>query len=67
VSAEQNLKAVSGARARSLSPHEYARIEREADKAAREGSTRNDACPYPFGSDEGVHWTACFLLKGGKL
>lgn len=67
MSVDQQLQSASGAKVGALSPHEYARIESEADKAAREGFTRNDACPYPFGSVEGVHWTACFLLKGGKL
>lgn len=43
------------------------RIELEANRAARDGFTRNEACPYPFGDAEGKHWTACFLLKGGKL
>lgn len=43
------------------------RIELDANRAARDGSTRNDACPWPYFSAEGRHWTACFLLNGGKL
>lgn len=43
------------------------RIELEANRAARDCFTRNEACAYPYLSAEGQHWTACFLLKGGKL
>jgi len=43
------------------------RIELDANRAARDGFTRNDACPWPFGDLEELHWTTCFLLKGGKL
>lgn len=43
------------------------RIELDANRAARDGFTRNDACPWPFGGPEEIHWTTCFLLKGGRL
>lgn len=43
------------------------RIELDANRAARDGFTRNDACPWPFGDLEELHWTTCFLLKGGRL
>jgi hypothetical protein len=29
--------------------------------------TRRDACPWPYDTDAGQHWTAVFLLAGGSL
>lgn len=52
---------------RVLSTEEKERIAAQAERAATECFTRNDGCPYPFGDLEEKHWTACFLLKGGKL
>jgi len=52
---------------RILSSDEKERIAAQAERAAAECFTRNEGCPYPFGDLEEKHWTACFLLKGGKL
>lgn len=43
------------------------RIELEAKRAAKDGLPRGDACPWPYHTQEGQHWTAVFLLAGGKL
>lgn len=40
-----------------------ARIEQEAQAAAREGLTLAEACPYPFDTEEGRHFTAVYLLQ----
>lgn len=45
---------------------EKAKIETAAKRAAAAGKTPNDACPYPFATDEGMHWMAVFILAGGK-
>ena len=37
-------------------------IERQATKAAHAGQSINDACPYPFCSDAGLHFKAVYLL-----
>ena len=37
-------------------------IEREARAAAAARTPINDACPYPFGSDEANHFKAVYLL-----
>lgn len=37
-------------------------IERQAQDAARAGRSLNDACPYPFASEAGVHFKAVYLL-----
>lgn len=63
----QDLHPVAEPEARCLSARERAQIERQASQAARDGFTRNEACPWPFGDPEEIHWTACFLLKGGKV
>lgn len=39
-----------------------ARIEREARDAVARGESINDACPYPFGTAEALHFTAVYLL-----
>lgn len=36
-------------------------IEREAAEAARKGQSLNDSCPYPFRSDAGRYFKACYL------
>lgn len=64
--------AACGARAdqdgsRVLTSCEKAAIEASVDRALKECFTRNDGCNYPFGSLEERHWTACFVMKGGKL
>lgn len=38
-----------------------ARIEREAQQAAREGMTLRDACPYPWHSEPAHYFTEVFL------
>lgn len=43
-----------------------AKIEAEATRAATDGKTPNEACPYPFATDEGMHWMAVFILAGGQ-
>lgn len=45
---------------------EKAKIEADAKRAAESGKTPNEACPYPFATDEGMHWMAVFILAGGK-
>jgi hypothetical protein len=37
-------------------------IEQQARNAAAAGQSLNDACPYPFNSDAGRHFTAIYLL-----
>ena len=37
-------------------------VEAEAREAAQNGTTMNDACPYPFSSEAGVHFKAVYLL-----
>lgn len=39
-----------------------ATIERQASEAARSGQSLNDACPYPFASEAGMHFKAVYLL-----
>jgi hypothetical protein len=39
------------------------RIEAEARKAAAEGKTPAEACPYPFHSEEALHWMAVWMLS----
>lgn len=39
-----------------------ATIERQATEAARKGQSLDDACPYPFASEAGVHFKAVYLL-----
>ena len=43
-----------------LSPK--AQVEAEAREAYHAGRTANDACPYPFHTDAGLHWLATFYL-----
>lgn len=37
-------------------------IEREARAAAQAGKSLNDACPYPFHSPAGMHFSAVYLV-----
>lgn len=37
-------------------------IEQQAHEAVRKGKSLNDACPYPFTSEAGHHFTATFLI-----
>lgn len=37
-------------------------IERQATEAAQKGLSLNDACPYPFCSEAGMHFKAVYLL-----
>lgn len=52
---------------RVIAPTTKQRIEQEARRAASDGNTRRDACAYAYSTPEGQHWTAVFLLAGGKL
>lgn len=38
-------------------------IERQATEAAHKGQSINDACPYPFCSEAGMHFKAVYLLE----
>lgn len=42
-------------------------IQREAREAAAAGVVLKDACPYIFGTEAEKHFTAIFLLHGGRL
>ena len=42
-------------------------IERSAKRAAWDGNTRADACPYVYDTPEGAHWWAAFVLAGGLI
>ena len=37
-------------------------IEADARAAATLGLSIKDACRWPFGSAEALHWIACYLL-----
>jgi hypothetical protein len=37
-------------------------IEREARDAAARGLSLDEACPYPFGTDQADHFKAVYLL-----
>lgn len=37
-------------------------IEKQATEAAQKGQSLNDACPYPFTSEAGMHFKAVYLL-----
>ena len=37
-------------------------IEKQATEAAHAGQSLNDACPYPFTSEAGMHFKAVYLL-----
>lgn len=39
-----------------------ATIEHQATEAARKGQSLDDACPYPFASEAGMHFKAVYLL-----
>lgn len=45
-----------------VSPQVRERVETLAIAAANERVPREDACPYPFNSDEGMHFTAVYLV-----
>lgn len=42
------------------------RIEDEAQVAYERGDAHLD-CPYQFGSEEGLHWMACWIIEGGTI
>lgn len=42
-------------------------IERQAVEAARKGLSLDDACPYPFTTDAGMHFKAVYLLALPKV
>jgi len=46
-----------------VSPEKKACIEADASRAAKAGLTYQDACPYPFRTQEGLHWLACYTLS----
>lgn len=37
-------------------------IEADAIKAAKEGKTPNEACPWPFGTPEALQWLAAWSI-----
>lgn len=41
-------------------------IATEATAAARTGKSIVDALPYPYGSEEAMHWIAIWMLEYGK-
>jgi len=43
-----------------------ATIEKKATEAAQKGLSLNDACPYPFASEAGIHFKAVYLLAVPK-
>lgn len=50
-----------------LTEERMAVIKAEAEAAADQCFTRNDACPYAFKSKAGVYWTQCYEERGGRL
>lgn len=42
-------------------------IKAEAQAAADQCSTRNDACRYAFNTRAGRYWLECFEERGGRL
>lgn len=36
-------------------------IKKEAIQAAQAGYTPNEACHYPFSSNEGRYWITCYI------
>lgn len=45
-----------------ISPQARERVETWAIAAANDRVPLSDACPYPFGSEEGMHFTAVYLV-----
>lgn len=39
-----------------------ATIEQQATEAAQKRQSLDDACPYPFASEAGIHFKAVYLL-----
>lgn len=37
-------------------------IEKDAENAAREGKQPQDACPWPYPSEEGMQWLATWAV-----
>jgi hypothetical protein len=56
----------AGGRRRLTASAKY-RIELEANRAAKDGVSRRDACRWPYASLEGEHWLASFLIAGGRV
>ena len=48
-----------------MTPERKILIELDAKRAAQAHRTPVDACPYPFKSEEGLHWIAVWILAGG--
>lgn len=46
-----------------LSKDQKRAIEADARKAATEGKTPADACPWPSNSAQSLHWLAVWLLE----
>jgi len=44
-----------------------AQIALAARRAYLANLTPLEACPWPYGSQEGRHWIACWILAGGTL
>lgn len=50
-----------------LTEERMALIKAEAEAAADQCSTRNDACRYAFDTRAGRYWLECFEERGGRL
>jgi hypothetical protein len=50
-----------------LSPTAKLLIERAAKRAAWDGNTRGESCPYGYDTPSGEHWTAVYVLAGGLI
>lgn len=42
-------------------------IQQDAERAASEGKTPNEACPHPFSSKEGRQWVAYYWAMWDEL
>lgn len=48
---------------RKLTPEEKKELEQDALRAARAGVLPQDACPWPYASEEAKHWIAVWALN----
>lgn len=58
---------VEGSAAATERGNEKARIEHEARSAVTIGMTLEEACPYPWRTPAADHFTAVFILAGGRV
>ena len=42
-------------------------IELDAKRAADNGITPKAGCPWPWESEQAIHWLACWIIEGGTL